>query len=217
MILMNGSVPHVRANADAVPFGLLLTPLGGLGVGTALGLGLPYGVDNGFFVRRDFPGYERLLNRIPDKSRCLFAACPDAVGDAGTTLGWFDEWEPRIRSLGFPVALVGQDGFEAVADRRAFWGRCDAFFVGGSDAFKLGPGAPAVGLIREARSLGKWVHFGRVNSVSRLSYCHRLGVDSVDGSGFVTSARDKMPRLRRYFARRAATTPLFGNDHVHAH
>lgn len=218
LILMNGSVPCVRANADVVPFGLLLTPLGGLGVATAMGLGLPFGVDNGFFVRPDFAGFRRLLGRIPDRSRCLFVACPDVVGDAAATLRWFDEWEPRIHAMGYPVALVGQDGLECLppAERARLWDRCEAFFVGGSDAFKLtadgrNVGGPAAALIPEARAAGKWVHFGRVNGVSRINSCHRAGVDSIDGSGLVRSSHDKMPRVRRYFLRRAEALPLFGD------
>lgn len=123
----------------------------------------------------------------------------------------FEEWEPELRTGGFRVALVGQDGFERLTptDRLAWWNRCDAFFVGGSDAFKLGPDAPARRLIVEARSLGKWVHFGRVNGVSRINHCMKLGCDSCDGSGLVRTSRDKLPRVRRYFER-LNHHPLFG-------
>jgi hypothetical protein len=204
LILMNGSLPIVLANRDAIPFGLLLTPLGGLGVATAFGTDMEIGVDNGYFARQDPEGFRRLLARIPDPARPRFVACPDVVGDAPATIRLFDEWEPEVRSLGFRVALVAQDGMEAMParGRSALYARCDALFIGGTDAFKLTLDAPAHRLIREARDAGLWTHFGRVNSVRRLAYCARLGVDSVDGSGLVVSSKDKMPRVRRYFLRR---------------
>lgn len=220
LILMNGSMPMVSRYRGSVPFGLLLTPLGGLGVATAFATDLPVAVDNAAYVGFDAARFRRLLRRIPDPRRCLWVACPDAFGDAPATLRLFDAWEPEIRGLGFRVALVGQDGLEALppAERSRYWDRCDAFFLGGSDAFKLPPGGggstppagsvPAVALIREARALGKWIHFGRVNSVRRLAYCERLGCDSVDGSGLVRTSRDKLPRIRRYFARKGFH-PLF--------
>src|SRR4051812_34076671 len=108
LILMNGSMPVVRQYRNRVPFGLLLTPLGGLGVETAFATDLEIAVDNAAFVGFDAARFRRLLRRIPDPPRCLFVACPDVVGNAEATLRLFDEWEPEIRSLGFRVALVGQ-------------------------------------------------------------------------------------------------------------
>jgi hypothetical protein len=203
LILMNGSMPAIARYRDRIPFGLLLTPLGGLGVETAFATDLEIGVDNAAFVGFDAARFRRLLARIPDPPRCLFVACPDVVGDAEATLALFDAWEPEIRAMGFRLALVGQDGLEGVPEsrRRAYWSRCEAFFVGGTDAFKLRRDAPAIPLIREAKSLGKWVHFGRVNSVGRINHCERLGCDSIDGSGLVRSSRDKMPRIGRYYDR----------------
>jgi hypothetical protein len=213
LILMNGSMPVVMGNRDVIPFGLLLTPLGGLGVDTAFGTDMEIGVDNGYFTKRDPEGFRRLLRRIPDPSRPRFVACPDVVGDCAATLALFDAWEPEIRGMGFRVALVGQDGMERLSpsDRSHYWGRCSAFFVGGSDAFKLLPDSPAHALIREAKAAGLWVHFGRVNSVRRIVYCARLGVDSVDGSGLVRSSRDKLPRLLSYH-RRKNVHPLFAEE-----
>jgi hypothetical protein len=216
LILMNGSMPSVHLYRGTIPFGLLLTPLGGLGVATAFATDLPIAVDNAAFVGFDPIRFGGLLARIPDPPRCLWVACPDVVGDAEATLKMFDEWEPEIRSMGFRVALVGQDGLESVPlDRRNhYWDRCDAFFVGGTDAFKMPPDmrggscvglaeyVPAAALIREAKARGKWIHFGRVNSVRRINYCERLGCDSVDGSGLVRSSRDKMPRIAEYYLRK---------------
>lgn len=214
LVLMNGSMPTVKLYRDTVPFGLLLTPLGGLGVITAFATDFPIAVDNGAFAGLDVAKFRRLLGRIPEPARCLWVACPDVVGDAEATIAMFETWEPEIRGMGFRVAFVGQDGLDRVCrcQREAIWDRCDAFFVGGTDAFKvpspIAPVPPAVPLIREAQAHGKWVHFGRVNGVGRIRYCDRLGVDSIDGSGLVRSSRDKIPRVSRYFVERKKK-PLF--------
>lgn len=220
---MNGSMPMVLKFRDQIPLGLLLTPLGGLGVETAFATDLAIAVDNGAFAGFNPTRFRRLLARIPDPGRCLWVSAPDVVGNAEATLALFDAWQPEIRNRGFRVAMVGQDGFEAVslARRESYWDRCDAFFVGGTDAFKLPPDlrggghcemgsfVPAIPLIREARERGKWVHFGRVNTLTRFRYCERLEVDSVDGSGMVRFTKAEFPRIRRHFER-TGSCPLFG-------
>jgi hypothetical protein len=167
---------------DRACYGWLLTPRRTM---TKTGLfGLRYAVDNECFTLGDqFDGdrFLRALGRVRDvhgARGCLFVVAPDVVGDAVGTLERFDRWESKIRALGFPVALAAQDGLEAWD---VPWGRIDALFVGGSTEWKLGVGA--AGLCREAQARGKWVHFGRVNSVRRAS---RLWVvpDSVDGTAW---------------------------------
>lgn len=83
----------------------------------------------------------------------------------------------KIRALGFPVALVLQDGQQDVPIP---WDEIDAVFVGGTDQFKLG--RVAARLCQEAKARGKWVHVGRVNSLKRLRYSVSIGADSVDGT-----------------------------------
>ena len=70
-----------------------------------------------------------------------------------------------------------QDG--ATADEVA-WDDCDAVFVGGSTAWKLGDTVP--GLVRAARERQKWVHMGRVNSWVRLRVAAAIGCQSCDGN-----------------------------------
>jgi len=84
-----------------------------------------------------------------------------------------------IRALGFPVALVGQDGLQ-MAD--VPWDDLDAFFIGGSTEWKLS--REAATLAAYAKSKGKWVHMGRVNSRKRIHYAERIGCDSIDGTAF---------------------------------
>jgi hypothetical protein len=61
-----------------------------------------------------------------------------------------------------------------------WWREFDALFVGGSTEWKLGE--DAAWLVQQARGRDKWVHMGRVNSLRRLRYAHRIGCQSVDGT-----------------------------------
>lgn len=107
-------------------------------------------------------------------------------GDARLTAKRFEAWAPGLERRGLPVALVLQDGIEEPAMQawlERTWHRLDAVFVGGSTDFKLSEGAAAI--CREAKSRGKWVHWGRVNTKRRVEYVVGTGAcDSFDGSSF---------------------------------
>lgn len=139
--------------------------------------GRAWAADNGAFTGFNDAAFLRMLDGLRGVPGCLWVAAPDVVGDAAATLALFDEWEPRLRALGFPVALVAQDGLEIEA---APWARMDALFVGGSTEWKLGRAAAQ--LVRYAKARGLWVHMGRVNTRRRLRYARELGCDSVDGT-----------------------------------
>lgn len=108
---------------------------------------------------------------------CAFAVAPDVVGDAAATLARSLPWLPRIRALGYPAAFVGQNGQE---DLPVPWDQFDVLFIGGDDAWKLGPHARR--LVTEAKARGKRVHMGRVNSAKRFRYAQLIGCDSADGT-----------------------------------
>lgn len=136
--------------------------------------GRPYGLDNGCFSEFKSKTWARMLDearKFPPKFVCL----PDIVGDARRTLELFECFEEVTNDL--PRALVLQDG---IGDFSIPWHKISAVFVGGSDAFKTSP--ESINACRTAKILGKWVHVGRVNSVSRLDSFIGLG-DSCDGSG----------------------------------
>lgn len=120
-----------------------------------------------------------MLARITGLDGCKFVTVPDVVGDAQATRALFDDWEPELRELNLPVAYVGQDGQAGVP---VPWNQIDAFFIGGSTEWKLGPDAAA--LTQEAKRRAKWVHMGRVNSRKRIRYARSIGCDSVDGTSF---------------------------------
>lgn len=149
--------------------------------GNRLPDGVAWIADNGCFGK-GYPGDDAWLAWLgaytaEERSRCLFAVAPDVVGDAAATLARSMPWLPKIRALGYPAALVAQNGLE---DLGVPWEAFDALFIGGDTAWKLGPHARH--LVAEARLRGKWVHMGRVNSERRLRYADAIGCDSVDGT-----------------------------------
>jgi hypothetical protein len=122
--------------------------------------------------------------------RCLFATMPDVVRDAKATLAKVQPWPRVIRALGYKAALVAQDGLESLT---VPWDELDALFIGGSTEWKLGDHATA--LIREAKSRGKWVHAGRVNSLRRLRHVQWQGCDSADGTFCAFGPDVNIPRM----------------------
>lgn len=156
------------------PVGELFTPLNGFRPQRPDGI---YAIDNGAYARFDAESFVRLLER--HKSRrafCRFVAVPDVVGSARRTLEVFDGWYSRLH--GWPLALVAQDGLE---DLPIPWELIESIFVGGTTCWKLSAESAAV--TRAAKALGKWVHFGRVNTPARYEYAESLGCDSIDGTG----------------------------------
>lgn len=122
------------------------------------------------------------IEQLPT-TRCLFAVAPDVYPDAGQSLVRGLAFAPEMRALGFPVAVVAQDGAERL---HWPWDELDCLFIGGE---KRTPGwkewkesEAAAELAREARNAGKWVHMGRVNSERRYMAADRMGCLSVDGT-----------------------------------
>lgn len=140
-------------------------------------LGGEYGIDNGALGGFNRAAFDRLLQRqLEARKACLFLACPDVVGNARRTLEAFEWWSRRLSA--WPVALVAQDGLEALPIP---WHRFDTIFIGGSTDWKMGEGCADI--IRTAKILGKSVHVGRVNTPARFKYFEELGCDWCDGSG----------------------------------
>jgi hypothetical protein len=141
--------------------------------------GQPWAADNGrYSAPQNYTdtGYLAWLVKMPVAS-CLFATAPDVMGDAAATLALSAPMFAPIRSLGYPVALVAQDGLKELDIP---WPRFDALFIGGTTEWKLG--MAAAGIVREAKRRGVWVHMGRVNSLRRMKYAESIGCDSADGT-----------------------------------
>jgi hypothetical protein len=155
--------------------------------------GASWCADNGCFGG-GYPGdegYLAWLSSLADSAAlCAFATAPDVVGDAAATLERSAPMLGRIRAAGYPVAFVAQNG---IGDTAVPWDDLDVLFLGGDDAFKLGPAARSV--TGEARARGKRVHMGRVNSLKRLKYADAIGCHSADGTFLIFGPDKNLPQL----------------------
>lgn len=154
--------------------------------------GVMWCADNGAFSERWDAGkwWAWLERNAVNADTCLFAALPDVVADWPATLARSLPWLPKVKALGYPVALVLQDG--ATSDTVP-WDDLDAVFVGGTTAWKLG--AEARELVAEAKRRGLWVHMGRVNSERRLRYAGAIGCDSADGTYLTFGPDVNLPKV----------------------
>lgn len=172
--------------------GFMLTPM----MGNAPDLSATtWAADTGCYSQPQKHDDQRYLDWLDKKPRntCLFATAPDVVPDAFATWERSKRMLPQIRELGFNAALVIQNGIEFMDVR---WESFDAAFIGGTTAWKLGPEAWAFGI--EAKSRGKHLHWGRVNSLRRLFLARKARADSCDGT-YIAYAPDLLvPRMKRW-------------------
>jgi len=145
--------------------------------------------DNEAFTEKyDFKRfYEWLWMFRAYRTSCVFVSAKDVVGQCWPTLRLYLFHWLLIKLMGYPVALVAQDGLEAVPLALRFL-PYDALFIGGSTEWKMSPAADIC--IAAAQARGKWTHVGRVNSQKRMRHFKRVGVDSVDGTS-LTYAPDR--------------------------
>lgn len=144
-----------------------------------------YALDNGRFTAgKDWS--ERAWRRLIEKAMLHrrppeWILCPDVVGDWRNTREEWDEREGFMRSLGVPVALAVQDGATV---REASVMCPHVVFVGGSTAWKW-------------RTARMWsdafprVHIARVNTPARALSCFDMGAESVDGTGWMRTTRQR--------------------------
>ena len=189
-LLVSGATKTLRELNRPDRLGVLLTPDSGNAVPKG---DVCWAADNSAFSNFSPARFCTLLGRIAGKSGCRFVAAPDAVGNAHETAVRFAQWQPILRSLELPVALVLQDGQDLVG---VPWDLIDAVFIGGSTEFKLG--RLAASITREAKSRGKFCHMGRVNTRQRFRYAYELGCDSIDGSGFSRFPEARIPMALRW-------------------
>jgi hypothetical protein len=142
-----------------------------------------WAADNGCYARPDRydnVSYITWLRKFAIEGlheSCLFATAPDVMGDAQQTIYRSLPMLAAIRDEGYPAALVAQDGLENL---KIPWNELDCLFIGGTTEWKLSE--HAYNLIGDAKSRGKWVHMGRVNSWIRFRSAAAAGCDSVDGT-----------------------------------
>lgn len=137
--------------------------------------------------------------------RCEFVVAPDklevldggvVVGDAQGTLDMFPAWSAEIRAHGFPVALVAQNGLESML-AQVPWALVDVLFIGGDDSWKESDAARFCAFA--ARSRGKRVHMGRVNSHRRLALAASMLADTADGTFVRFSPKENPGRVLEWF------------------
>lgn len=183
------------AAATGMPLGLLIAPHSPHYTAHIDDYPMGWAADNGCYNASTYVGDDAWIawlehpDHLARTRTCLFATAPDVVGDAAATLARSAPHLTRIRQMGYPAALVAQDGLESLA---VPWDTFDVLFLGGSTGWKLSPAAAA--LAAEASRRGKPVHMGRVSSRRRLAYAAAIGCATADGT-FIAFGPDK--NLRR--------------------
>lgn len=177
--------------------------------------------DNGAFTKAkggfSAEKFRTMLRRpalLAARSTCQFIVAPDklvvlpcgtVVGDARGTLEQFSAWAREIRDLGYPVALVAQNGLEDMLDEVP-WDLVDVLFIGGSTEWKTS--AAAEKCVDRARSMYKRTHMGRVNSLRRMMRAQDMGCDTVDGTFLAFGPTKNLPRLLKWIQVCAARTVM---------
>lgn len=165
--------------------GVMLTPQ----TSWSLEIGEKWAADNGCYSQGenfDLDTYLAWLSRMKfATSSCLFAVAPDVVGNALATWERSRHVLPVMRSMGYKVALVAQDGLEGM---NIEWDAFDCLFIGGTTEWKLSEVSYSIAL--EGSKRGKWIHMGRVNSFRRFRAAKVSGMDSCDGT-FMAFGPDK--------------------------
>ena len=127
-----------------------------------------FAIDNGAYSEFNERAFMSLLAREYERrEQCLFVCAPDVVGSFDKTLALFNEWKERLND--WPRAFVLQDGLQISL---VPWNDIAAVFVGGTNKFK---GASVTWeCLKAAKTMGKWVHIGRVNNPNRYNYFYGL-------------------------------------------
>ena len=156
---------------------------------------MPWAIDNGMYqsIVQEKDWDERTffkLIELAHKYECPpeFIVVPDEPFDANRTRSKWDKWAPRLEDTGFTLAFSAQPGIvpsEIPAGVVAF--------IGGTNEFKL---KETSGFVDACQ----YVHVGRVNRYRHLVAFDKLGVKSVDGSGYLRGGygTEAYTQLTRY-------------------
>lgn len=149
-----------------------------------------WGADTGCFKNPDsfvLSEYLSWLMEWPARTM-MFATAPDRLADHKATLEVSLPVLEILRPLKIGAAFVAQNGAEPST---VPWREFDCLFLGGAieNGKEWKESRHAERLAREARSRGKWVHMGRVNSRRRIQIARDFGCGSVDGT-YLKHGRD---------------------------
>jgi len=136
-----------------------------------------YAIDNNAFIRFDEKMFFDFLDKTKKHKPPMWVVSPDVVGCHDRTLALWGHYYPMIQKYGYPIAFVCQDGCrpELIPEEAAWW------FIGGSPQTDW----KSTHLINFTTNKTRPIHVGRVNSTSFAKYCEILGVDSIDGTGWM--------------------------------
>lgn len=175
--------------------------------------GFGYAIDNGAWSAHcsgrpwDRAAFVRCLDLLGRDADWVVA--PDVVLGGPASLDLSLSWLGPLLDRTARVLLAVQDGH--TADQLAGWlGPRVGLFVGGSTRWKEQSTLAIWGPL--ARSVGCWLHVGRVNTARRISICSAAGASSFDG----TSATKFSTTLRALDAARRQTALEFTDDHDQA-
>jgi hypothetical protein len=150
-----------------------------------------WAADNGCFSSRwNYETWSSWLATRPQPGKALFAVVPDVVANHKQTVEQWQQHHTFVQNLGFKAAFVLQDG--ATYDTIP-WHQLDCLFIGGTTEYKLSQDAKQ--FTQYAKSLGKWVHMGRVNSQKRIELAVGWGCDSADGTFLAFGPDINTPKL----------------------
>lgn len=188
MTLLAARISHLVSQADQHMVGDFISPR----AWQLLGKTPVWAADNDAFSGFNSDRYLRMLDSIlagmirrRGKFPPAFVTVPDVVCDHWRTMDLYQDWHREVGGRGLARCLVLQNGIEEVIDRHGWnaipWEDVEALFIGGDTPFKFCEQVRFI--VGAAKSEGKWVHMGRVNSVKRMRYAIEIGCDSCDGSG----------------------------------
>lgn len=159
---------------------------------------IPYAIDNGCFKSFNEDRFFKTLQKAKKFHKPLFVVCPDVLGCHDRTLALWYYYYPILEKYTFPIAFVVQNGCTPESIPIA----ADWLFIGGTDPWKIEN-------IKKFVNIGKPVHVGRVNTINRLTYCEEIGVDSIDGTGWLRSRKKQFHDLMDWFCGEKEQLELF--------
>lgn len=162
-------------------------------IGNTSDLSWQRALDNGQFSGTITPEqWLRWLDQQPRNAH--FAAVLDVPFDWAGTLKAFAVYAPKVRELGFKVAIVTQNG--CTAPHQVPWDDIDAVMIGGTTEYKCSFTSAAV--VDEGNARGKWTHIGRVNTFQRMSTAAFYQARSIDGTCLRFGYDKNLPLLTKW-------------------